>query len=113
MAAVYVHLSSRDIDDKILSVEGIRQTPEDTRNGNAMEMIECPRCKRKNPPDAMYCFVCSCALNDEALKNITVLQNAKEDPDSIIEYGQWLKERKAKKTKEMKISLLFGKRACQ
>jgi len=94
MAAVYVHLSSRDIDDKILSVEGIRQTPEDTKNGNAMEMIECPRCKRKNPPDAMYCYICSCGMNDEAVDNITALNKAHEDPDSIIEYGQWLKARK-------------------
>lgn len=96
MAAVYVHLSSRDIDDKILSVEGIRQTPEDTRNGNAMEMIECPRCKRKNPPDAMYCFVCSCAMNDEALKNIAALQSAGEDPDTLIDYANFLKARKEK-----------------
>jgi hypothetical protein len=96
MAAVYVHLSSRDIDDKILATEGIKQTPEDLQNGNAMKMIECPRCKRKNPPDAMYCFVCSMALNDEALKNLAALQGAKEDPDALIEYANFLKTRKEK-----------------
>jgi uncharacterized paraquat-inducible protein A len=92
MARVYVHLSSRDIDNKILAVDGVK--PEEEPEADPMAAQICPRCKKANSADAMYCDRCSMALNDEALKNISVLQDAKEDPDRIIEYGQWLKSRK-------------------
>jgi integrase len=91
MAAVYVHLSSRDIDNKILSVEGIKQTPKET--DNAMKNAVCPRCKKSNPPDAMFCYICSCALNDRALQEIKSLESAKNNPDTLIGYAHWLKRR--------------------
>jgi len=94
MAAIYVHLSSRDIDNKILTVDGVKQEEEPAPD--PMAAVPCPRCKKSNAPDAMFCDRCSCALTEAALKNIQVLENANEDPDSVIEYGQWLKARKEK-----------------
>ncbi len=91
MARVYVHLSSRDIDNKILAVDGVK--PEEEPEADPMAAQICPRCKKTNSADATYCDRCSMALNDEALKNIAVLQKTKEDPDRIIQYGQWLKDR--------------------
>ena len=94
MAAVYVHLSSRDIDNKILSAEGIKQTPKETEN--VMKMIVCPRCKKSNPPDAMFCYICSCALNDRALREIKAMEESKDNPDTLIEYANWRKQQLAK-----------------
>jgi integrase/recombinase XerC len=92
MARVYVHLSSRDIDNKILAVDGVK--PEEEPEADPMAAQICPRCKKSNAPDAMYCDRCSMALNDEAVKNIAVLQNINEDPDTHAEYAVWLKARK-------------------
>jgi uncharacterized paraquat-inducible protein A len=92
MSAVYVHLSSRDIDDKILTVDGVKQEEEPAQD--PMAAVICPRCRMSNPPDNMYCGRCSCALNDAALKNLKVLEDAREDPDALIDYANWLKSRK-------------------
>ena len=95
MAQVYVHLSSRDIDNKILAVDGVK--PEEEPEADPMAAQICPRCKKSNAPDAMYCDRCSMALNDEALDKITALQNINEDPDAHAEYAVWLKARKEKR----------------
>jgi integrase len=65
MAAVYVHLSSRDIDNKILTVDGIKQEEEPARD--PMASVPCPRCKKANAPDAMFCDACSMTLNENAV----------------------------------------------
>lgn len=92
MAAVYVHLSSRDIDNKILTIDGIKQEEDPQRD--PMATVTCPRCKRPNAPDAMYCSTCSMALTEDALREITPLQAARQDPDTLIEYANWLKQKK-------------------
>jgi len=70
MAAVYVHLSGRDIDNKILSIDGVKAEEEPA--ADPMAPLVCPRCKMANPPDMMYCGRCSLPLNEEALRQIEV-----------------------------------------
>jgi len=94
MAAVYVHLSSRDIDNKILTVDGIKQEEEPDRD--PMAPVICPRCKKGNAPDAMYCDRCSMALTEMALRSLEDLQKTKEDPPTVAGFATWLQERKEK-----------------
>ncbi|MEN6610433.1 MAG: site-specific integrase, partial [Methanoregulaceae archaeon] len=91
MAAVYVHLSSRDIDHKILSADGIALVEEPQHD--PMAVVPCPRCGRPNSPDAMFCGVCYMALNDEAIQELEFLRMAKEDPDTLIEVGMAMKKK--------------------
>ena len=91
MAQVYVHLSSRDIDDKILAIHGIKQEDNPTRD--PMASLICPRCRFPNPPDMMYCGRCSMALSEDALREITAMKTHREDPVDMSEYSEWLKTR--------------------
>jgi integrase len=91
MARVYVHLSSRDIDNKILAVDGVK--PEEEPAADPMAPVICPRCKKSNAPDAIFCDRCSAALTDEALMYIEKLQKTKEDPDTVSDYSGFLKVR--------------------
>jgi site-specific recombinase XerD len=96
MPAVYVHLSGGDVERKQLIKAGILNEGETTEE-KILDPIKCPRCKTLNPYGARFCMVCSCGLNDDAVKNITALQKANEDPEFVMSYGQWLKAREEKK----------------
>jgi len=92
MAAVYVHLSSRDIDDKILTTDGVIQEEEPAPDPMAPRI--CPRCDTQNSPDTLYCKRCSLIL-DEALaqKMIALDQRIQGDVDS---YADWVDEQRKK-----------------
>jgi len=63
MAATYVHLSGRDVDDVILGMHGLKP-PEPM---NSKEPRRCSKCEKINPPDGWYCNRCGTALVPEAL----------------------------------------------
>ncbi|MBD3388731.1 MAG: tyrosine-type recombinase/integrase [Candidatus Altiarchaeales archaeon] len=66
MAATYVHLSGRDIDDVILGMNGIKPPePMETR-----EPRKCGKCNKVNPPDGWFCNRCATPLIPEALGTI-------------------------------------------
>jgi len=92
MASVYVHLSSRDIDHKILALDGVAPEQEDL-NKSAVDRISCPRCRRANASDAMYCNTCSMALTEGALREIDGMKKRRADPDDIANYSDWLRRR--------------------
>jgi hypothetical protein len=94
MAQVYVHLSSRDIENKILAVDGVKMEEEPAPD--PMAPVMCPRCKKANPPDARYCVACSMTLSDEAVFEQEKLKRfVVENPEAIIEFFQEQKEKKA------------------
>lgn len=86
MAAVYVHLSSRDIDDKILKVDGVVQEEEPAPD--PMKPQICPRCSRQNAPDALLCDRCAMALSDKSIRYLQVGREILEDPDLLMEYAR-------------------------
>lgn len=61
MAATYVHLSGRDLDNSILKAYG-KSTPE-TDMAPELTAKECPRCRRKNELDAVFCAGCGASLD--------------------------------------------------
>lgn len=76
MPSTYVHLSGRDVEDKDLRLAGIL-TDDPSRNQNPLAPIDCPRCKRKNPPDAMFCN-CGMTLREEAFKIVEEAEDRME-----------------------------------
>jgi len=61
MAAVYVHLSGRDVDDALLGIYGVKP-PEDARKERFVPKA-CPRCRETNSPASKYCSRCGSALD--------------------------------------------------
>jgi hypothetical protein len=93
MPAVYVHLSSRDIENKIMQVDGV--ILEEEPAPDPMAPIFCPRCKKQNPPDTRYCGACSFALSDEAADSAKRIEKLEEDDDLLIELLEKRKARQA------------------
>lgn len=63
MAAVYVHLSGRDIDNAILKMHGLKI---DDTLAEGLKVGKCPRCHELNPESVAYCGKCGMPLKDDA-----------------------------------------------
>jgi len=63
-AAIYTHLSGRQVDDQILSMFGRKRI--DLESSRALDVVFCPRCGLENTTASAYCGKCGFPLNDEA-----------------------------------------------
>ncbi|WP_292379341.1 tyrosine-type recombinase/integrase [Methanosarcina sp. UBA289] len=97
MAAVYVHLSQRDIEDAVLNMHGIESTQK--RNDN-FKVERCPRCKEINPETSKYCGKCGMPLKDEAREaiekaeaeiDLAIMKAAVLNPEILEEIAKRLK----------------------
>lgn len=61
MAATYVHLSGRDIDNAVLQANGLKV--EEANEKPLLSSKECPKCKYTNGVDLSYCGRCGSALD--------------------------------------------------
>ena len=52
MAATYVHLSGRDVNNALLKLHGMKVNGEEKRN--EFTLIICPRCENKNSPTSKF-----------------------------------------------------------
>ncbi|MFC1601663.1 tyrosine-type recombinase/integrase [Candidatus Sumerlaeota bacterium] len=90
MAATYVHLSGRDVDDALLAVYGKRKKVEET-GGSALDPLECPRCKEGNEYNNVFCKRCGWALDKQAADQLhdrkleaeKLLNRLVEDPGTL------------------------------
>jgi len=62
MAAIYVHLSGRDVDNTILEMHGMKP-PEEEAKTKQMELKICQTCKKANEFEAKICCQCGRALS--------------------------------------------------
>lgn len=60
MAAVYVHLSGRDVDDTLLNIYGIKKGEKEDHL--EINFQECQRCKEKNDSNSQFCWRCGTPL---------------------------------------------------
>lgn len=65
MAAIYVHLSGRDVDNALLELHGLRTQ---AQNEPKIKLKICPRCNEHNSPDAKYCKRCAFVLDVETFE---------------------------------------------
>ncbi|MBP7053720.1 MAG: tyrosine-type recombinase/integrase [Phycisphaerae bacterium] len=97
MAATYVHLSGRDVDDALLAVYGMKKT-HDNDNASQLSPADCPRCKEPNEYNNVFCKKCGWALDkaaavalDEKRKKADEILNAlTKDPESLRVIAQAL-----------------------
>jgi len=68
MAAIYVHLSGRDVDHAILELYGIK--PPENANRTKELIKTCPRCNERNTWDAKFCKRCALVLDIEEARKI-------------------------------------------
>ncbi|MFA5930903.1 MAG: site-specific integrase [archaeon] len=82
MAARYVHMSGRNVDDAILAVNGLK--PKEDIKESKLKPKVCSRCNEKNPPNASYCFRCAMPLNVETVQKEALENKVKEN--ALLEY---------------------------
>ena len=76
MAATYVHLSGRDIDNAVLEANGVKQ--ESKTEEPHLRIKNCPRCQLPNEMTSIYCTRCGTALDiDMAMKLVQSEANMK------------------------------------
>lgn len=100
MAATYVHLSGRDIDNAVLVANGLK--PQDTIKETKLKVKECQTCKMTNSLDSIYCTRCGSALdikiamdkekNTQSLQELMV--QALKDPKVFDEFDRAFAEAK-------------------
>lgn len=70
MAAVYVHLSGRDVDKTVMKLNGIK-IKEEQHEESVMKLKECFRCAKANEPSAKFCSGCDSILDKEEMDRLT------------------------------------------
>jgi len=63
MAAIYVHLSGRDVDNSILKIYGINDA--ETSQEPVLKLEKCPRCNEPNDPASKFCYKCGLPLDKD------------------------------------------------
>ena len=90
MAATYVHLSGRDVDDALLAVYGMKKL-DDKGQKSELAPVDCPRCKEVNEYSNIFCKRCGWVLDKNAAIKLEekkkeadeILDSLTKDPDSL------------------------------
>lgn len=82
MAAVYVHLSGRDVDSAILKVHGITRK-KDTEGSELMPKV-CSRCDFHNKGTNKFCGRCGMPLDRETIAQLTKEQTERSEADRLM-----------------------------
>ena len=104
MAAIYVHLSGRDVDHALLKLHGIK-TDKGDQQPDQLESKPCSRCKTINPCTGRYCSLCGLPLDDKTeshelqkdfdrQKASAILDQMLEDPGFLERFTERLKATK-------------------
>jgi len=84
MAATYVHLSGRDIDNALLKLNHI-QVSDERDNTDRFSVQSCPRCKLDNPPANRFCSRCGTVLDEETARKIVQRDLEHSRADEIMD----------------------------
>lgn len=97
MAAVYVHMSGRDVDNAILQLHGKLPKDEEKANGELC-IKECPRCRYENAPESDFCGRCRLPLDEK-----TAIEVEKKEKSFLNQYvtSQMVEDMVQKKVEEM------------
>jgi len=79
-AAIYTHLSGRQVDDQILAVFGKKKI--DVRRNESVDVVYCPRCSLENTPGSTQCGKCGFPLSSDAARE---LQERRQKADNLMD----------------------------
>jgi len=90
MPSVYIHISGKDLDRKLLEHHGLleeeKKLQEETR---PLKPLKCPRCEVINPADAGYCYKCSMALTLNAATEAVIKREYTDNlMNKLLEYPE-------------------------
>ncbi len=80
MAAVYVHMSGRDVDKALLKIHGLAGE-EEKEEEEKLKIIKCLRCGEKNAPIAKFCLKCAAPLD---VKTAVEIDRARMEADEMM-----------------------------
>jgi len=81
MAATYVHLSGRNIDNALLKLNGIKTEDEVREEEHPLRIRKCARCSEVSPPTNRFCSKCGSPLD---IKTAVEVQKAQDRTDGIM-----------------------------
>jgi ribosomal protein L40E len=82
MAATYVHLSGRDIDNAVLQANGAK--PKEIETEVKLKVKVCPRCRFDNTMSSTYCNRCGSALDIKTAVEQANEEKLREDAEESI-----------------------------
>jgi hypothetical protein len=83
MAAVYVHLSGRDVDKALLKVYGIENNEE--KRESIFKPKECSRCQQVNQATNRFCSRCGMPLDEETRAEVLKKGLERKEADRILD----------------------------
>lgn len=98
MPAIYVHLSGRNIDEKILEMKGLKK-PDKKAEETAVK--QCSRCGHVNPPTGKYCMKCALPLDLKAALEVEDRRKRKDKLMSQLLEDPEMQEVMVRKIKEL------------
>lgn len=88
-AAIYTHLSGKQVDDQILSVFGKKNI--DPQSNKAVDVTKCHRCGLTNTPTSIQCGKCGFPMSEEAsLELHTRRERADKVMDALISNPEFM-----------------------
>jgi integrase/recombinase XerD len=84
MAATYVHLSGRDMDNALLKLHNIPIPEEDSKEDD-FSLKTCRRCDLSNPPANKYCNRCGMVLDQETADLLIKKDLERQTADEILD----------------------------
>ena len=90
MAATYVHLSGRDVDDALLAVYGKKMIDNKSKQSK-LTPVDCPRCRETNEYSNVFCKKCGWVLDKDAGAELSekrkkadeIISSLTKDPGSL------------------------------
>src|SRR5207245_1618574 len=81
MAAIYVHLSGRNVDNALFKLNGIRTEGDVNEEERPLKVRHCERCREINSPTNRFCSKCGSPLD---VRTAIEVQNEQEKTDEIM-----------------------------
>ncbi len=81
MAATYVHLSGRNVDNALFKLNGIKTEEEVNREERPLRVQQCERCRLANPPTNRFCSRCGSPLD---IRTALDVQREQDTTDQIM-----------------------------
>lgn len=82
MAAVYVHLSGKDVDDALLTTYGLK---EEKKEITELKPLACPRCNVANEATNKFCKICGSVLDLSLRDSMTAVQIERTEVDKLMD----------------------------
>ena len=101
MAATYVHLSGRDVDNALLKLQGLVQVEE--KKSDTLNVRVCPRCKDHNSPISRFCTKCGMPLDEKLIVKIEEIKGTSNNVMNRLMDDEEFKNFMMKKISELGI----------